>query len=110
MSRFSATTENEAFVMRLAAAIGLDVASVETRIVRDRTFLLVQRSDRSRGEDGVVRRIHQEDFCQAPGAPSETKYASEAAPLSRTALSFPAASPPGQRLMCLSCLTPRFSI
>ena len=80
MSRFSATTENEAFVMRLASAVGLDVAPVETRIVRDRTFLLVQRYDRSRGEDGVVRRIHQEDFCQALGVPSETKYASEGGP------------------------------
>ena len=88
MSRFSATTENEAFVMRLAAAIGLDVASVETRIVRDRTFLLVQRYDRSRGEDGVVRRIHQEDFCQALGVPSETKYASEGGPTFKDGFEF----------------------
>jgi serine/threonine-protein kinase HipA len=80
MSRFSATTENEAFVMRLAAAAGLDVAPAEPRIVRDRTFLLVQRYDRSRGEDGGVRRIHQEDFCQALGVPPETKYASEGGP------------------------------
>ena len=80
MSRFSATTENEAFVMRLASAVGLDVAPVEPRIGRDRTFLLVQRYDRSRGEDGFVRRIHQEDFCQALGVPSETKYASEGGP------------------------------
>ena len=80
MSRFSVTTENEAFVMRLAAAAGLDVAAVEPRIVRDRTFLLVQRYDRSRSEDGGVRRIHQEDFCQALGVPPETKYASEGGP------------------------------
>jgi len=80
MSRFSATTENEAFVMRLAAAAGLDVAPVEPRIVRDRPFLLVQRYDRFLGEDGVVRRIHQEDFCQALGVPPETKYASEGGP------------------------------
>ena len=80
MSRFSATTENEAFVMRLAAAAGLDVAAVEPRIVRDRTFLLVQRYDRSRGENGGVRRIHQEDFCQALCVPPETKYASEGGP------------------------------
>ena len=80
MSRFSATTENESFVMRLASAVGLDVAPVEPRIVLNRTFLLVQRYDRSRGESGVVRRIHQEDFCQALGIPSETKYASEGGP------------------------------
>jgi serine/threonine-protein kinase HipA len=80
ISRFAATTENEAFVMRLAAAIGLDVAPVEARTVKDRTFLLVQRYDRAVGDDGVVRRIHQEDFCQALGVPPETKYASEGGP------------------------------
>ena len=80
ISRFAATTENEAFVMRLAAAIGLDVAPVEARTVKDRTFLLVNRYDRAVGDDGVVRRIHQEDFCQALGVPPETKYASEGGP------------------------------
>ncbi len=80
ISRLAATTENEAFVMRLAAAVGLDVAPVEPRIVRDRTFLLVQRYDRSAGGDGRVHRIHQEDFCQALGVPPETKYASEGGP------------------------------
>ena len=80
IARFAATTENEAFVMRLAASIGLDVAPVEPRVVRDRTFLLVERYDRASGEGGNVRRIHQEDFCQALGVPPETKYASEGGP------------------------------
>jgi len=80
ISRFKATTENEAFVMRLAAAIGLDVASAEARTVQDRSFLLVQRYDRAIDADGIVRRIHQEDFCQALGVPPETKYASEGGP------------------------------
>ncbi len=80
ISRFPATTENEAFVMRLAAAVGLDVAPVEPRVVRDRTFLLVQRYDRAIGDGGRVRRVHQEDFCQALGVPPETKYAGEGGP------------------------------
>lgn len=80
ISRFKATTENEAFVMRLAAAIGLDVAPVEPRVVRDRTFLLVKRYDRAINANGNVHRIHQEDFCQALGVPPETKYASEGGP------------------------------
>ncbi len=79
IARFAAT-ENEAFVMRLAAAVGLDVAPVEARVVRGRTFLLVQRYDRAISGDGGVRRIHQEDFCQALGVPPETKYASEGGP------------------------------
>jgi serine/threonine-protein kinase HipA len=80
ISRFTATTENEAFVMRLAAAIGLDVAPVEPRIVRDRPFLLIQRYDRAVDPRGYVQRIHQEDFCQALGVPPENKYAGEGGP------------------------------
>ena len=80
IARFPGTTENEAFVMRLAAAAGLDVAWVEPRVVRDRTFLLVARYDRSTDADGHVRRIHQEDFCQALGINPERKYAGEGGP------------------------------
>jgi serine/threonine-protein kinase HipA len=80
IARFAATTENEAFVMRLAAAVGLAVATVDPRIVRDRTFLLVQRYDRLVLGNGDVRRIHQEDFCQALGVPPEIKYAGEGGP------------------------------
>lgn len=80
IARFPGTSENEAFVMRLAAAIGLDVAPVEPRSANGRPFLLVERYDRYRDADGVVHRIHQEDFCQALGVPPETKYASEGGP------------------------------
>jgi serine/threonine-protein kinase HipA len=80
ITRFNATTENEALVMKLAAAVGLDVAPVEPRTVRGRTFLLVKRYDRFTEADGTVRRIHQEDFCQALGVPPEIKYASEGGP------------------------------
>jgi serine/threonine-protein kinase HipA len=80
IARFKATTENEAFAMRLAAAIGLDVTPVEPRSVQGRSFLLVERYDRMRDARGTVQRIHQEDFCQALGVPPETKYASEGGP------------------------------
>ena len=80
IARFSATTENEAFVMRLAAAIGLNVATVEPRLVQDRKFLLVRRYDREIHPDGSVTRQHQEDICQALGVPPERKYASEGGP------------------------------
>lgn len=83
IARFPATTENEAFVMRLAAAVALDVAPVEARSVNDRTFLLIQRYDRSIDDASTVRRIHQEDFCQALGVAPETKYASEGGPTFR---------------------------
>ncbi|MCA1490520.1 type II toxin-antitoxin system HipA family toxin [Ensifer sp. NBAIM29] len=80
IARFPGTTENEAFAMKLGAKIGLDVAPVEPRSAEGRSFLLVERYDRVRDTSGVVRRIHQEDFCQALGVPPETKYASEGGP------------------------------
>jgi len=42
--------------------------------------LLYVRYDRETGSDGQARRLHQEDFCQALGVPSEHKYASEGGP------------------------------
>ncbi len=69
--------------MRLAKRIGLDVADVEIRRVGDRTFLLVERYDRTRGEDGVLQRLHQEDFCQALGFTSDRKYAADGGPVFR---------------------------
>jgi serine/threonine-protein kinase HipA len=80
IARFNATTENEALVMKLAAAIGLDVAPVDLRTIRERTFLLVKRYDRITESDGAVQRVHQEDFCQALGVPPEIKHASEGGP------------------------------
>ena len=80
MTRFPGTTENETFAMKLADAIGLSVAGVEARRVKDRPYLLVARYDRSFGKGGRVRRLHQEDFCQALAIPPEHKYAAEGGP------------------------------
>ena len=79
IERFPGTVENEALAMRLADAVGLDAAQAELRTVRKRTFLLVKRYDRLEDDDGL-RRLHQEDFCQALGLPPERKYASEGGP------------------------------
>ena len=75
-----ATTENEAFAMRLTAEMGLRVAQVQARVVAGRRFLLVGRYDRRVGDDGAVHRLHQEDFCQALGVPPARKYASDGGP------------------------------
>jgi serine/threonine-protein kinase HipA len=77
---YPATTENEAFVMRLAAAVGLRTAAVEPRVAGGRSFLLVERYDRIPQADGSIRRLHQEDACQALGVSPETKYAAEGGP------------------------------
>ena len=80
ITRFPATTENEAFAMRLAADMGLSVAAAEPRKTGNRMYLLVARYDRTTDANGRVHRLHQEDFCQALGIPPERKYASEGGP------------------------------
>lgn len=80
---YPGTTENEAFVMRLASEMGLPVAKVEARrVFAERglpTYLLVERYDRER-QNGRVVRLHQEDFCQALGLSSAYKYENHLGP------------------------------
>lgn len=80
IARFPHTTENEALVMTLAAAVGLTVAPVTARSVKGRPYLLVTRYDRRFDANGQARRLHQEDFCQALGIVPERKYAAEGGP------------------------------
>ena len=107
IERFEGTTENEAFAMRLAREVGLSVAEVDYRRIQSgsqaspaariqvrthrnapspcipgRVFLLVERYDRVAG-NGRVKRLHQEDFCQALGLPSSRKYAADGGPVFR---------------------------
>ena len=56
IERLPGTTENEALAMRLAAALGLQVAPVEPRRTGERTYLQVERYDRDVGADGSIRR------------------------------------------------------
>jgi serine/threonine-protein kinase HipA len=84
MTRFPATVENEAMSMRLTKALGLNVAGVEARVVDGRKFLLVERYDRAFSSDGILSRVHQEDFCQALGHAPEHKYATEGGPTFKT--------------------------
>jgi hypothetical protein len=69
--------------MRLAATLGLAVAAVEPRRTGARPYLLIERHDRTVSADGEIRRLHQEDFCQALGVPPEHKYAAEGGPIFR---------------------------
>ena len=82
IERFAGTTENEAFAMRLARQVGLSVAEIDYRSVGDHAFLLVERYDRAAG-NGHIKRLHQEDFCQALGFPSVRKYAADGGPVLR---------------------------
>lgn len=82
--RFPDLAANEAFCLALARAARLDAARAEWRTVEGRAFLLVERYDRDAGL-GNVARLHQEDFAQALGVPSNRKYAAEGGPTFRDA-------------------------
>ena len=74
------TVFNEAFCMRLAAALKLAVAPVQIHPVAQGAVLLVQRYDRLTAAGPAPTRLHQEDFCQALGVPPEHKYQNEGGP------------------------------
>ncbi|RIK09820.1 MAG: kinase [Acidobacteria bacterium] len=74
------TVENEAFCMRLAKRLGLDVATVETTTIAERKLIIVERFDRLVASGGQTRRLHQEDFCQAFGLRPDRKYEDEGGP------------------------------
>lgn len=70
---------NEAFCLALARELKFDAAATKIGRAKDKTFLLVERYDRFL-EDGQLRRLHQEDFCQALGVAPELKYQNEGGP------------------------------
>ncbi|MHA7774601.1 HipA domain-containing protein [Roseibium sp. M-1] len=74
------TVENELFCMMLAGRMGLDAPSVSKSSAGKTDFILVERYDRHVEKDGSIRKLHQEDFCQALGVPPELKYEEEGGP------------------------------
>lgn len=78
-SRLWGNVQNEAFCLTLAHLAGLEASEVTTGRAGERTYLLVRRYDRlAQGEH--LRRLHQEDFCQALGLPPSAKYQHSQAP------------------------------
>jgi len=73
---------DEAFCMRLAMGAGLVTARTSIIRIDGEPALLVERYDRVR-ENGAVRRLHQEDFCQALRVPGRLKYEQEGGPGAR---------------------------
>ena len=73
--RFPNLHKNEYFCMRLANMLQLDIPEILLIENENHSYLEIARYDRS-VENGVVRRIHQEDFCQALGIVSNRKYQS----------------------------------
>lgn len=74
------TVENELFCMTLAARVGLNAPAVAQGQAGDTRYLLVERYDRHTDANGLIRKRHQEDFCQALSIPPELKYEAEGGP------------------------------
>lgn len=78
--RFRGLVDNEAFCMALARACELPVAQIKkAQTASGMPFLIVERYDRDLTAD-PIRRLHQEDFCQALGLPADKKYQQEGGP------------------------------
>jgi serine/threonine-protein kinase HipA len=76
---FDGHAENEHFCLELARALGLPV--VDSRIMRfqDEIAIVIERYDRIHTDAGL-RRVHQEDICQALAIPPTRKYQNEGGP------------------------------
>lgn len=72
-ARLYGGVHNEALCLTLAKLCKLNAPRVTTGVAGSRTYLLVERYDRVLDEDRL-RRIHQEDFCQALGLLPSSKY------------------------------------
>jgi serine/threonine-protein kinase HipA len=70
---------NEHLCLTAARLLGIPAATTIVRRFGTETVLVVERYDRLR-RDGTVRRIHQEDFCQALGIHPERKYQADGGP------------------------------
>lgn len=78
--RFPGLVDNEALCMALARACELSVARIrKAQTASGERFLIVERYDRDLTAD-PIRRLHQEDFCQALGLPADKKHQQEGGP------------------------------
>lgn len=72
-TRWKSTVINELFCMTLAKKVGLNVPDVNVYDTGKHFCYLIERYDRKM-EQGHLKRIHQEDFCQVLGLMPSQKY------------------------------------
>jgi serine/threonine-protein kinase HipA len=76
---FDGHAENEHFCLELARTFHLPVANSQVRKFRDEIAIVIERYDRIR-TDSSIRRVHQEDMCQALGLAPTQKYQADGGP------------------------------
>lgn len=79
IERFPESVYNEHFCMKLSSRCGFDTADCEILRVAGADYYVTRRYDRET-VDGVVRRLHQEDFCQLLRCRPEVKYQDQGGP------------------------------
>ena len=75
----SSLAQNEYICMKLAKSFGLPVPDVDLLNIAGKDIFVVERYDRIKEADSI-QRLHQEDFCQALGIMSTTKYQNDGGP------------------------------
>ncbi|MEO6847437.1 MAG: type II toxin-antitoxin system HipA family toxin [Chthoniobacterales bacterium] len=80
---YDGQTENEHFCLSLAGALGFAAAQSSVTHWGDVPVIVVERFDRVWRENRV-RRVHQEDFCQASGIRPQNKYENQGGPSPKT--------------------------
>jgi len=70
----------EHLTMRTAARMGITTARTKVMSVEDVEAIIITRYDRARLGDSSLRRVHQEDFCQALGVSPDMKYQFQGGP------------------------------
>ena len=73
---FNETIENEFICIKTAEKLGIKVPDVKIGYANKTKYFLIQRYDRKIIVN-KIKRIHQEDFCQASNIPSTYKYQAE---------------------------------
>lgn len=71
---FDGLTANELACLGLLRATGAPVAKARPLAIQDDVLLESRRYDRLERSDGALRRLHQEDLCQATGRSPRAKY------------------------------------
>jgi serine/threonine-protein kinase HipA len=83
-SIFDGVIFNEDICLKLAKKIGLSVVEGNLKTVDNINYLLIKRYDRIFANEDKnpkeIKRVHQEDFCQALGISSKNKYQKEGGP------------------------------
>ena len=80
MPDLKGTTENEYACLRLGSRVGITTAEARVGHFGDETAIVVTRYDRQKDAQGVIRRFHQEDMCQALGVHPVDKYQRDGGP------------------------------